>query len=96
MISPETVRWGSPLAAVRPYRRLRGRPFGSKNRNKRLLTRRMEQAIGLITLGLSNREIAAFLGLTYRTVTTLVNRTMQRLGVHSRLEIAVHVWKVAA
>lgn len=56
----------------------------------------MEQAIGLITLGLSNREIAAFLGLTYRTVTTLVNRTMQRLGVHSRLEIAVTVWKLAA
>jgi DNA-binding NarL/FixJ family response regulator len=96
MIHPETIRWSSPLVEIRPFKRERGRPWGSKGKHKPFLTRRMKQAVGLISLGLSNREIAAQLRIEYRTVTSLVERTMRRLGVHSRLEVALRCWKVAA
>lgn len=47
--------------------------------------------INLLLLGLSNKEIAADLGLSVNTVKTYMKNLAMKLGVKSRLEITMAV-----
>jgi DNA-binding NarL/FixJ family response regulator len=51
------------------------------------LTGREEEVLRLVASGLSNREIAARLGLRPQTVKNHVRRVFEKLDVHSRLEL---------
>ncbi len=50
------------------------------------LSRREHEVLGLLAIGLSNRRIAAQLGLSYLTVRSHMANLFMKLGVHSRLE----------
>lgn len=52
---------------------------------------RQDEVLSLIADGLTDKEIAARLGLTKRTVRTYVERLFARHGVHNRAG-AVRVW----
>lgn len=51
------------------------------------LTGREEEVLRLVAEGLSNRQIAARLGLRPQTVKNHVHRVFEKLDVHSRLEL---------
>ena len=50
------------------------------------LTRRQSQVLSLIASGHSDREIAARLGVSHRTVRTHLDRLLREHGLHSRTE----------
>jgi DNA-binding NarL/FixJ family response regulator len=52
------------------------------------LTRREEQLIPLIDRGLTNKEIAALLNLSEKTVKNHVHRILQKIGVDSRFSLS--------
>jgi DNA-binding NarL/FixJ family response regulator len=52
------------------------------------LSKREAEVARLIAQGLSNREIAARLFISERTVTTHVGNTLNKLGFDSRVQIA--------
>ncbi|WP_327678213.1 LuxR C-terminal-related transcriptional regulator [Kitasatospora sp. NBC_00458] len=53
------------------------------------LSGRQEEVLRLLVLDLSNREVADRLGITERTVKAHVAALMDRLGVDSRLRLAM-------
>jgi DNA-binding CsgD family transcriptional regulator len=55
------------------------------------LTPRQSQVLSLIASGLSDKQIAARLGVTHRTVRTHLDRLLREHGLHSRTE-AVAAW----
>lgn len=55
-----------------------------------LLSRREEQVVGLVTNGLGNRDIARELGLSEHTVKNHLFRIFEKLGVSSRVELALY------
>jgi DNA-binding NarL/FixJ family response regulator len=63
-----------------------GQPIGNLQ-----ATRRESQIIGLICRGLSDKEIAAALNVTPRTVSTHLERLFRRNGIHKRAA-AVSRW----
>lgn len=65
------------------------RVFGSQG--KELLTPRQSQLVGLVTEGLSNREISQRLHLSEHTVKNYLFRIFDRLGVSSRAELIIYV-----
>lgn len=54
------------------------------------ITPREMEVIARVAEGLSNREIAGRLGIREQTVKNHLGRIMRKLGVSSRLELAVH------
>lgn len=60
-----------------------------RNPESELLTVREDEVLDLINLGLSNREIAARLGVSTHTVKNHVHNVLNKLGVHSRAEAIV-------
>lgn len=52
------------------------------------LTERERQVIDFIDSGLSNKEIAAHLGVTVHTVKSHVHNLLEKLALHTRLEVA--------
>ena len=58
---------------------------------RRTLSPRQEQIIGLIALGLSDKEISAQLEISTHTVRTYVDRLFLNLGCRTRTH-AVAVW----
>lgn len=94
MITAESIRWNSPLASMRPYRRKRGAPWG--NRNAARFTPIRKQTAQLVTFGMRARDIAALLNISVRTAEDRIYDLMRYLGVHSRLEVALRCWRVAA
>lgn len=56
----------------------------------RLLTNRERQVSGLIALGASNKEIASRLGITEKTVKAHLTSIFQKLGISSRLQLAIY------
>lgn len=54
------------------------------------MTQRERQVITLITDGLSNKEIAARLNIATHTVKSHVRNVMEKLALHSRLQIAAY------
>ena len=61
-----------------------------KNPN-RALSPRQEQIIGLLALGLSDKEISAHLEISTHTVRTYLDRLFQHLGCRTRTH-AVALW----
>lgn len=63
--------------------------------NKRLgavrMTRREQEIIGLIADGLSNKEIARQLHVSPHTVKSHVRNILEKLALHSRLQLAAYV-----
>jgi DNA-binding NarL/FixJ family response regulator len=59
-------------------------------------TPREEQVLRLVAWGYSNKEIAAQLDVSVKTVETHKTKAMQRLGLHSRIDIVrfalLHGW----
>ncbi len=51
------------------------------------LSRREQQLVGLIRLGLSNKEIGNRLGLSEQTIKNYIHRTLRKVGAKDRLEI---------
>jgi len=54
------------------------------------MTPREREVIDLIAEGLSNKEIAGRLNLTTHTVKSHVHNILEKLALHSRLELAAH------
>ena len=54
-------------------------------RTKLGLTNREQQLVGLISRGLTNKQIAAELGLAEQTVRNHVHRMLRKLGASHRL-----------
>ena len=52
-----------------------------------LLTRRESEIVNLVKDGLSNREIAAHLGISHRTVENILSCIYDKTGIKSRLEL---------
>jgi len=57
---------------------------------RELLTPRMEECVALVGDGMSNAEIAKAMGLSEHTVKTYIHRIFDRLGVSSRVELALY------
>jgi len=55
------------------------------------MTRREREVIGLIGEGLSNKEIAKRLNIASHTVKSHVRNVMEKLALHTRLQIAAYV-----
>jgi DNA-binding NarL/FixJ family response regulator len=56
-------------------------------RSRKALSRRHQEVLDLVAVGNSNKEIAAQLNITERTVKYHVSLLMGRFGVGSRLEL---------
>jgi non-specific serine/threonine protein kinase len=54
------------------------------------LTPRQRQIAGLVAAGQTNRRIARTLGIAEKTVEVHISNMMERLGAHSRAEVAAH------
>jgi DNA-binding NarL/FixJ family response regulator len=57
---------------------------------RKLLTPREEQVVALVADGLTNREVAAELGLTEHTVKKYLFRIFDKLGISSRVELVLY------
>jgi DNA-binding NarL/FixJ family response regulator len=57
------------------------------------MTRREREIIVLIAEALSNKEIAQRLNLSTHTVKSHIHNILEKLALHSRLEIATHSYK---
>jgi DNA-binding NarL/FixJ family response regulator len=54
------------------------------------ITDREKQVLRMLVAGLSNKEIAAPLGIAERTVKSHIAKMMRKVGVHNRIELSVH------
>jgi DNA-binding NarL/FixJ family response regulator len=70
--------------------------FAWAQRAIQTLSRREREISGHVARGLNNAEIAANLGLSERTVENHVSRTLAKLGLASRTQLAVHLASVGA
>lgn len=62
-------------------------------RGLNLLAKREGQVVNLVADGLTNREIAAKLGLSEHTVSNYLFRIYNKLGVSNRIELVLYVMK---
>jgi two-component system nitrate/nitrite response regulator NarL len=62
-------------------------------RGLNLLAKREGQVVSLVADGLTNREIAANLGLSEHTVGNYLFRIYNKLGISSRIELVLYVMK---
>ena len=72
------------LEELSSHGRDRGEPVGR-------LTRRELQVVDCVSRGLRNRDIASALGISEKTVKTHLNTVFAKLGVRSRMELALWV-----
>jgi non-specific serine/threonine protein kinase len=56
------------------------------------LTRRQREAAHLLAEGLTNREIGAAMGLSYKTVGVYVHAIIVKSGIHGRVRLARWCW----
>jgi DNA-binding NarL/FixJ family response regulator len=59
---------------------------------KTLLTPREEQVVALVADGLSNREVAAELGLSPHTIKKYLMRVFDKLGISTRVELVLYAF----
>ena len=69
------------------------RPSASLRRAARM-TKREREVIGLIAEGMSNKEIARRLHLSTHTVKSHVRNILEKLALHSRLQVAAYAHEV--
>ena len=60
------------------------------------MTKREREITSLIAEGLSNKEIAQRLNIATYTVKSHVHNILEKLALHSRLQIAAHAHKASA
>jgi DNA-binding NarL/FixJ family response regulator len=60
------------------------------------MTKRERQIMDLIAEGLSNKEIAQRLNIATYTVKSHVHNILEKLALHSRLQIAAYTYKAGA
>jgi DNA-binding NarL/FixJ family response regulator len=60
------------------------------------MTPREREVINLIAEGLSNKEIASTLHIATHTVKSHVRNIMEKLTLHTRLQIAAYAYKAGA
>ena len=66
---------------------------GKTNLNKAIrMTKREQEVIGLISDGLSNKEIAKRLHIATYTIKSHVHNIMEKLALHTRLEVANYAY----
>ena len=63
--------------------------------NQSKLSPRETEVVGLVLQGKSNKQIAFQLGITERTVEFHLKNVYAKLGIGSRMELAVKLWKSA-
>lgn len=92
-MSIANLRWGSPLAEIRPYRGKRGAPWGNRNaaRPKTLSPREMQIA-ERIAAGHRTKQIAADLGISESSVKVYIWQACKKVNVANRLELALWYW----
>jgi two-component system, NarL family, response regulator DevR len=61
--------------------------FSPAQQSKFGLTRREQQLVGMIRLGLSNKEIGGRLSLSEQTIKNHIHRILRKVGANDRLEI---------
>jgi ATP/maltotriose-dependent transcriptional regulator MalT len=55
------------------------------------MTKREWEVVGLIAEGLSNQEMAERLHIALHTVKSHMHNVLEKLGLHSRLQVAAYV-----
>jgi DNA-binding CsgD family transcriptional regulator len=55
------------------------------------MTKREREVVALIAEGLSNKEMAERLNIAVHTVKSHMHNVLEKLGLHSRLQVAAHV-----
>ena len=80
IVAAKLVGAGKPPAVARPGRGV--------------LSDREAKVLRLIALGYANKEIAAQLDLSVKTVETFKTRSMDKLGLHSRVDIVRHAMEL--
>ena len=68
---------------------------GSRRRQRESLTAREKEVLRLMAEGLSSRDIAGKLGISYTTVRTHIRSLGSKLGVHSKVEAIVKARELA-
>ena len=81
---------GSPLWAEQAQREL-ARISGSSPREGTELSETERRIAALVVVGRANKEIAAELHVTVRTVESNLTRVYKKLGVRSRSQLAAHL-----
>ena len=61
---------------------------------KGILTEREQEVFDLLVLNKSTKEIAAFLGISEKTVRNHISNTIQKLGVKGRAQAVVELIKM--
>ncbi len=64
------------------------------SRGEALLSKREQDVVRCVAEGLSNREIASRLKLTEHTVKNYLFRIFDKLGVSSRVEVVLYVFRL--
>lgn len=64
------------------------------SRGEAILSKREQEVVGCVAEGLSNREIAGRLKLTEHTVKNYLFRIFDKLGVSSRVEVVLYVFRL--
>ena len=81
------------MGATRLVRRVEdalGVPRSKATKGLGALSRREEQVVRYIAMGLRNAEVARELSISEETVKTHLNRIFRKLGVRDRLELALY------
>ena len=87
--SKRSVRRAGPSVHATSWLRPVSERDGGCSSTRDELTPQEVQVAGLVAEGLTNREIAARLFLSPKTIETHIRHTFQKLGVRSRTELAV-------
>jgi DNA-binding CsgD family transcriptional regulator len=64
------------------------------SRGQAILSKREQEVVACVAEGLSNREIASRLKLTEHTVKNYLFRIFDKLGVSSRVEVVLYVFRL--
>jgi RNA polymerase sigma factor (sigma-70 family) len=62
-----------------------------RKKSRATLTPRERQIVALVARGLTNREIAAHLGISENTLRNQLHNVFRKLNVHNRLELVLCV-----
>jgi DNA-binding NarL/FixJ family response regulator len=85
--------WADPMLTVTSHQEFlrvaRGPDDGLRKDALKALSRREIEVVQLIAEGLSNREVAAKLSISEKTVVSHLNHIFEKLGVTNRLQAAI-------
>lgn len=82
-------RWLSPVLGLRIYNSLRGRSALEESDPFAVLSPAEHRVCRLVGTGGSNADIAAELGISERTVKYHIGRSLKKLGLKNRVEVAL-------